>query len=144
MRCNFTNSTSSPQALCLSLSKCSNGFISLHHVCTISELHTARLKRELSKFTCIVTKVYNLHYFKFDQYLNHSALMRSPETVCSCTLNNCPIVKTKIHSMIKHLITYIKNKSSSHKSHLRGEFTPFSKWNSGPEKICKIPIGVSL
>ncbi len=145
MRCNFTNSTSSPQALCLSLSKCANGFISLHHVCTISELHTARLKQELSKFTCIVTKVYNLHYFKFDQYLNHSALVRSPETVCSCTLNNCPIVKTKIHSMIKHLITYIKNKSSlPQESPKRGIHPIFKNETQALKKSVKIPIGVSL
>ncbi len=137
MRRNSTNSTSFPRALCLSLSKCANGFISPHRICTINELQTARLTQVLSQFTCIITKVYNLYNYSLP-ILNYSALVRS--SVCS--LNNCPIVKTKIHSMIKHLITFfegekkskyspsttqIKINPPSHKSNLRGEFTPFSK-----------------
>ncbi len=36
------NSMSFPRALCLSLSKCANGLISPHRVCTINELYATR------------------------------------------------------------------------------------------------------
>ncbi len=74
-----------------------------------------------------------------------------------CTHNNWPIVKTKIHSMIKNVISFLgggggesknsplhhsnkKRNPPSHKSHLRGEFTPFLKMKLRTwMNVCKNP-----
>ncbi len=124
MRPNFTNSMISPRALCLSLSKCANGFISPHRVCTINELHTTRFGWHRNCHSLHASSI----KFKICIYLWSLPVFKlfSTRALASVHSQQLPHCKNKIHSMIKHLITYfggerqnippsttqIKNKSS--------------------------------
>ncbi len=126
-----------------SLSKCANEFISPHRVCTIKRAAhcTVRLTQELSQFTCIIAKVYNLHCF-LSLPIFKLFITRALSSVHSQQLPHCKNKNTQ-HDQTFNLITYFfggkkskyftlhhsnkKINPPSHKSNLRGEFTPFSK-----------------
>ncbi len=141
MRCNFTNSMSSLRALCLFLSKCANGFISPHRVCTINELHTARFgwhrnchSLHASSLKLIICISYlSLPVFKLFSTRELSSLHSQQLPHCKNKNTqhdqtfNCIFFwgKKSKYSPLHH--SNKKRNPPSHKSHLRGEFTPFTK-----------------
>ncbi len=128
---------------------------------TTSRLHykqaahcTVRLIQELSQFTCIITKVYNLLCFFFCFFFIFNLFSTCALSSVHCQqLRHCKNKNTQHDQTFNYIFlggkkskystlhhSNKKRNPPSHKSHLRGEFTPFSKMKLRTWMIiCKNP-----
>ncbi len=143
MRRNFTNSMSFPRALCLSLSKCANGLISPHRVCTINELYATRFGWHRNCHSLLASSlkfIICISFWRFPVFKLVST--RALSSVHSQQLPHCKKKNTQHDQTFNYILFFLNKKRNPppQKSNLRGEFTSFSKmilrtWMN----VCKNP-----